>query len=368
MRVLQVAGLAGPNASGGGVWAVAAMQADALRAAGHDVTLFGGWLGDDPPSSDHTRLFTVRPPFPGAGLRGLMSRRMVCDVIEAARTADLVHLHFCRDYTTTSILLRLGRTDLPIVVQTHGMYGPARSRSTRAFDAVLERRLDAAPRRWLSLTELETSELVAKGIDSDRIDRVINAVPAGERWMPPASTRFSFIARLHERKQPAVFVGAANELLREGINASFTIAGPDEGEADRVRSLIASSFRPDAFEMVGALSPADARALQHSSTAVVLPSRDEPYPMLALETAASGVPLILTSQSGVSRLFADADAAEVVEPTIKQVTAAMRRLATEPSRGAQVGIRARALWERTWTTDRLLRQLATSYVLASRSD
>jgi len=50
---------------------------------------------------------------------------------------------------------------------------------------------------------------------------------------------FLFLARLHPRKRAPVFVDAAAALLSTGLQASFTLVGPDEGEGAAVSSAIA---------------------------------------------------------------------------------------------------------------------------------
>lgn len=346
MRILQIGGLAGPGPIAGGVWAVAESQTQALRAQGHDVTLVGGWKDDTSPSED---FIPVRELFPGAGLRGLYAPGLEDFLARASRDVDLVHIHLSRDYLTTSSLRFL--RDLPIVVQPHGMIGPSRSGLIRSFDLIYKQRYLTIPKRWLVLTDAEAGGLAKYGVSPEAMVPVDNAVEdpgepvsARSRNAPPV---FSFISRLQARKQPDVFVRAGIELLQE-TEAEFRLVGPDQGARAEAEE-IAHSGPANSFTFIGPVDRAGVRAELDRTDVVVLPSRGEVAPMIAIEAAASGKALILTSDCGLAKTFAKADAALIVDPEVPSVAAAMHALAVDEAQRHSIGRAGRLLFEERWS-------------------
>ena len=373
LRVLQIGGLAGPGAAAGGVWAVAGMQSRALAAAGADVELAGGWLGAVPEragaaSPERVRYFRVRRPFPGARLRGLVSLALPRYAAARSRTADVVHVHLCRDFITTAATLLLRRTGVPVVAQSHGMLAPSSAVPVRVFDRLITRRLVRIPALWLTLTEQEEDQLRGLGVRRSRMRRVVNAVPEpGLEWADPEQQVFLFAARLAARKQPVVFAEAALEALDAGLDARFVLAGPDQGEEAAVRALIAGSGHADRFELVGELAPHEVQAAMARCTAFVLPSRNEPYPMTVIEAAAVGAPLIVSTECGLASELGNAGAAVLCEPTAGALAEAMRKLGADAQARSALGAAARQVHRRVWSAEGLARDLLGQYRLLAAS-
>lgn len=364
LRVLQIGGLAGPGAVAGGVWAVARMQSAALMRQGAAVELVGGWLGTSPASQpeQHERIFPVRRPFRGARLRGLIGLGLVRHVWNRSRKVDVVQLHLCRDFITTSSALLLRRVGIPVIAQAHGMLKAPRSRGLVMFDALVFRRAMQTPQLWLTLTEEEEEDLENLGVPRARMRRVVNAAAdPGVVWQDPQIGTFLFVSRLTPRKQPTVFVDAAIALLREGSDARFVVAGPDQGELGSVRSLIDASGFQDRFEVAGELTELEVLAALSHATAVVLPARQEPYPMVIIEAAAVGTPIILTSECGLAPPLRNAEAAIVVEPSVEAFRAAMAAVAADQDLRRRLSARARELHRSLWSAESLAESLLGLY-------
>lgn len=369
LRVVQLGGLAGPGAAAGGVWAVARMQAEALRSIGVSVELIGGWLGPVPQpvpgEASGTRYFRVHRPFPGAQLRGLISLRLPLRVSASAAAADIVQVHLCRDFITTVSTMLLRRRSTPVVAQSHGMLMPSPSRPVRIFDALITRRLVRVPHLWLTLTEAEEDGLQQLGVDPDRMRRVVNAAAGStSAWSDPERTVFLFAARLAARKQPLVFVKAALAALDAGLDARFVLAGPDQGEAAGVRAMISGSRHAGSFDVPGELSPEEMQTALANCTAYVLPALNEPYPMSVIEAAAMGTPMIVTTECGLSPDLGAGDAAVLTEPTSDAFCEAMLKLAADRHRRTELGANARQLHRRIWSAESLAINLRTHYAEA----
>lgn len=367
LSVLQIGGLAGPGAVAGGVWAVARTQSAALARRGAGVELVGGWLGAVPAKrpGTHERLFRVRRPFRGSRLRGLIGVGLVRHVRRRSRGVDVVQLHLCRDFITTCSALLLRGAAAPVIAQAHGMLTVPHSRLLRLFDALIFSRAMRTPRMWLTLTDAEEQNLESLGVPRTKMRRVVNATAdPGTTWRDPDDTTFLFVSRFASRKQPAVFVEAAVALLRKGSGARFVLAGPDQGELGNVRALIdASGFR-DRFDLPGELTEPEVLEALAGATAVVLPARQEPYPMVIIEAAGVGTPIVLTSECGLSPALSAAGAAIVAEPTAAAFEIAMAAVAADRELRQRLSTRARELHRGLWSAESLAGRLLDLYAEA----
>ncbi len=98
-----------------------------------------------------------------------------------------------------------------------------------------------------------------------------------------------FLARLHPRKRPTMFVRMAAALVEAGIDAHFSLVGPDEGEGAAVAKLIEQSSLQSRVSYEGPLKPAQSISRMRRAKVYVLPSVDEPYPMSVLEAMSVGL-------------------------------------------------------------------------------
>lgn len=367
MRILQIGGMAGPGPIAGGVWRVAEMQALALADAGHDVTLVGEWLDATPPSSPNKRLLSVKPLFPGAGYRALYAKDLHATLKEFS-DVDVAHIHLARDYTATRSLAFMRKHGVPTVVQAHGMISTPNKAATKAYDSIFKRLYLAGPSKWLALTDAERAALMKYGVDERQMADVSNAVALPSRhWNPGHSRLFSFVSRLHPRKQADVFVRAGLQVLSEGAPAQFAIAGPDQGHGELVRRLIDSSSSRERFSLMGPMDHDSVQQLLAETFALVLPSRDEIAPMIVLEACAMGVPVILTSDCGLAAIVSDYGAALVVEPDDHSVAQAMATLLNSPDLAQQLSRNARRLFQERWSTPALVGQLEGIYAEVSKA-
>lgn len=366
MKVLQLGGLAGPRALAGGVWSVARTQTRALTQRGHAVSLVGSWLGS-PPQTGDVQLLRAWRPFPGAKLRGLLVPEGARVVRDHAAKVDIAHVHLSRDSFTTRALRVLDHAGVPLVIQPHGMIAPPSKITTKLFDAAHASFFCSVNATWLALTDIEIDSLTAFGVAPERIRRVANAAQdPEERWScVDGVARFSFISRLHPRKQPEVFAEAARLLLSQGHQAKFVMAGPNQGAETLARQVMSAEIESGVAEFRGPLTASEVSRELASTTALVLPSRGEVAPMIAIEAAALGTPIILTEDCGLAKLFAEAEAALVVKPTAQEVARAMIRLLEEPGLAGELSRKARRLYEGHWSPSRLGQRLEEIYEATS---
>jgi glycosyltransferase involved in cell wall biosynthesis len=343
MRVLQVVALISPDGCYGGPARVALNQSAELLKRGHEVTLAAATRGFRVPPTEvdgvPVRLFDVRTILPKSGFPGLGSPGLVRWFHVHGPSFDVVHIHFGRDLVVLPVAASARWHKIPYVLQTHGMVVPSRHPLARPLDAVWTRRLLRDAGAVLYLTDQERVQLGNVARASLDLVQLGNGVPN----YPPAAfgtepVEVLFVARMHARKRPLMFVEMAKALLDEGIDAQFTLIGPDEGEG---AALTAATEGEPRISWEGALAPADVPRRMAAATIYVLPSEREPFPMTVLEAMAIGLPVVVAADCGLAPLVRSAHCGVVVDGEATAFADAVRSLLADRPRRVEMGELAR---------------------------
>lgn len=368
-RIAHVVTLFSPDGAYGGPTRVAVNQAKALIERGHQVTLLGGARGFEqiPRTYDGVpaRLFPVAHLVPGSGFAGLFSAGLIAYLTRHARDFDVIHVHMARDLITLPAAFIARRRGVPFVAQTHGMIDGSSRLLARPLDRMLTRPLLASAESVLHLTAREATGLrEVAGIRDLGLEMLPNGVPAAEPIPsgPRARVDVLFLARLHERKRPAVFVEAANLLAEQFPSVTFSLVGPDEGEGPAVRDL-ARTLDPEGqrIRLEGSLEPHETLERMRQSSIYVLPSANEPFPMSVLEAMSVGLPVVVNDDCGLSSDIRTADAGVVVDGTAKSVAGAISSLLNDEGRRKAVGDNARRLASESFSMGFIAERLEDIY-------
>lgn len=339
MRILQIATLFSPDGAYGGPTRVAVNQCRALRARGHDVILAGGAEGyaTRPTGVDGVpaRLYPARRVLPGTGFAGLAAPGILRLLARARAEFDVVHVHLARDLITLPALRLAQVTGMPTVAQTHGMI----DRSENPLAAPLDRTLTGPALRAagavLHLTDTERRDLAAAIPGELAFSEMPNGVPEPRTGVRAATPpEILFLARLHERKRPELFVDIARELAATGADAVFTVAGPDGGRRSAVAAAAGSVVRVE-----GAVDPQEVSDRLARASVYVLPSVDEPYPMAVLEAMAVGRPVVITESCGLAPVVRAGGCGIVVDESREGLRAGVTAMLRDPAAATAMGAR-----------------------------
>ena len=347
MRILHVVTLVTPDGAFGGPVRVAENLAREQRRRGHDVHVVAatsGFAPDDVPTDlggTPLLLFPSRRVAPG-GFSGLTAPGLQSWIREHAATLDVAHVHLARDLVTLPAASLLLKRRVPVIAQTHGMVVESGHPLAKPMDALLTRRVLRGAGAILHLTPEERAGLLAVGAPEASLVQLGNGVPDVEGETPlPERTEVLFLARLQARKRPLAFVRTARRLLDEGVDASFVLVGPDEGEGDAVRAEVAAVGDGSRLRWEGPLPPDRTLERLCRASLYVLPSVDEPYPMSVLEAMSVGRGVIITDTCGLAPAVRETGAGVVVDASQEQLDVTVRGLLADRDALALLGAAAR---------------------------
>jgi glycosyltransferase involved in cell wall biosynthesis len=361
LEVTHIVALADERGSYGGPLAVALGQAAGLAEAGHDVVvLAGGDKGARP--SGLLRLSRSYRVIPNGKPSGRFSPALVLRMIREARRRDVVHVHLGRDLTTLLAAYVATFGTARLVVQTHGMLPETDSRALRLLDRLVTRRVLARAQTCFALTDLETAGLERVSRGRARIQRLGNGIrlrdDLGDR---PRDDEVLFLSRLAERKRPVTFVRMAHLLAGRGAKARFTLVGADEGQLAPVLTAIAEGEGRELISYEGAVPPSLAAERLARAKVLVLPSVDEPFPMVVLESMAVGTPVVVTSSCHIADRLRAAGAAWVSDGSPADLADAVWTLLAEEAVARRQRAAARRLAAEEFSIGAVMRVLLNVY-------
>ena len=303
LQILHVLTLNGRNGEYGGPVRVARELCAELNLRGHKTHIFSGALerSEPTPQSGLSESYVlVKPITRKLAVSSLWSWKLISPLRREIKKADIVHIHFARDLVPflaafISVIYRK-----PFVTQTHGMIISDGRASTNVTDVLFTRPLINKSKCNLVLTKIELSAISQIGIKSNSA-----ILPNGisinvkEERRKKSGNRIIFCSRLEKRKGVGRFIQLAESFRDSGLK--FEIYGPDGGELQFVQNEIMSRKLEGILEYKGALQSDQVQQVIAEADLLVLPSKDEPFPMVVLESLAVGTPVIVMPSCGFAK-------------------------------------------------------------------
>ncbi len=194
---------------------------------------------------------------------------------------------------------------------------------------------------------------VAPTVPSGRLHVIPNGTPdLGFREHTFTGQRIGIVGRISPEKGQAEFVRAASILARSRTNAEFVICGaPVFGDTDysqMVRKLAAGlpvSFLGWRDDIASVLKDLDL---------LVISSKEEGLPRVALEAFSAGVPVVAFPIGGIPEIIRDGETGFLVpQKTVEALAARIQEIACQdPSVLHTVAAHARRDWERRHTVEK----------------
>ena len=219
---------------------------------------------------------------------------------------DVIHAHDWLTYFAGIAAKRV--SGKPLVVHMHATeFDRSGENINRRVYAIEKAGMQAAD-RVIAVSELTRRIVIGKyGILADKVVTVHNAVRFGEseEAAPERAVKdkvVTFLGRITYQKGPDYFVEAAAKVLQRVSDVRFVMAGSGDLTNHVVRR-VAQLGIADRFHFTGFLKGGEVQRMFRLSDVYVMPSVSEPFGISPLEAMRSGVPVIISRQSGVAEVL-----------------------------------------------------------------
>ena len=219
---------------------------------------------------------------------------------------DVIHAHDWLTYFAGIAAKRV--SGKPLVVHMHATeFDRSGENINRRVYAIEKAGMQAAD-RVIAVSELTRRIVIGKyGIPAEKVVTVHNAVRFGESEdaVPELAVKdkvVTFLGRITYQKGPDYFVEAAAKVLQRVPDVRFVMAGSGDLMNHVVRR-VAQLGIADRFHFTGFLKGGEVQRMFRLSDVYVMPSVSEPFGISPLEAMRSGVPVIISRQSGVAEVL-----------------------------------------------------------------
>lgn len=220
---------------------------------------------------------------------------------------DVIHAHDWLTYMAGIAAKRL--SGKPLVVHVHATSFDRSSDNnidTRVYD--IEKRGMEAADRVITVSDLTRNIVITKyGIDPSKVVTVHNAVDFSGRSEMQVERGVkekvvTFLGRITFQKGPEYFIEAAAKVLKKCKNVRFVMAGSGDMMNRSIRQVARLGIS-DRFHFTGFLRGAEVQKMFALSDVYVMPSVSEPFGISPLEAMRSGVPSVISRQSGAAEVL-----------------------------------------------------------------
>lgn len=220
---------------------------------------------------------------------------------------DVIHAHDWLTYMAGIAAKRL--SGKPLVVHVHATSFDRSSDNnidTRVYE--IEKRGMEAADKVITVSDLTRNIVITKyGIDPDKVVTVHNAVDFSGRSEVKVEKGVkdkvvTFLGRITFQKGPEYFIEAAAKVLKRCDNVRFVMAGSGDMMNRSIRQVARLGIS-DRFHFTGFLRGTEVQKMFALSDVYVMPSVSEPFGISPLEAMRSGVPSVISRQSGAAEVL-----------------------------------------------------------------
>lgn len=224
----------------------------------------------------------------------------------------------------------------------------------------------------------QESELAASRLPNTRVEYLPNGVDSRHfqsgngaafrhRWGISQDSRVVLlVGRIDRQKNQKLAIELIDQLRRDDPSWHLVLAGPvtDEPYSDLLGQEIAQRSLSRHVTRTGPLDPGgdDLRDAYHAADILVLPSRHEPFGIVALEAWAAGLPVIASRVGGLKGLIHDSVNGLLIDPDDRLGwLRALETVAASPEKGERLADEGHRLCRDLYDWDAITRRLLSLY-------
>ena len=233
---------------------------------------------------------------------------IVAGVIARQQEFEIIHSH---DWLTYPAGIHAKQVSgKPLVIHVHATdFVRSRGNVNPTVYAIEKNGMDHAD-HIMCVSELTRQTVIHKYFqDPKKVSTVHNAVsPLSQEIQDivpnknPKEKVVTFLGRITMQKGPEYFVEAAAMVLQRTRNVRFVMAGSGD-MMDQMIRLAAERGIADRFHFPGFMKGKQVYEVLKASDVYIMPSVSEPFGISPLEAMRSGVPTIISKQSGVAEVL-----------------------------------------------------------------
>jgi len=353
----------------GGVEVLASQLLPALQSQGHEFAVIAPRLGNaqedqSPFKGIPVHRFSFTDPSIFRDIDLLASTRQRIGKIKRDFRPDLVHVNAI-DAGIFFHLTTWHEHNAPMLVTLHGKWNNLQSIKNSLITSTLDRA------SWVvgcSNAILDYGRGFAPGING-RSSVIYNGIEPLSTTIQPLAFQpptVLCLGRLVEDKGIDIALDAFALVTRQHPDLRVLIAG--DGEARAELESQAKALGLTNVEFLGWVSPGSVPVLVNKADIVVMPSRQDSFPLTALEAGMMGRPVIATRVGGLPEMVQDGTTGLLVKSeNVTELESAIASLLSNPQRASQLGqaARERVLSKFSWeghiqAYDRLYKELSTA--------
>ncbi len=243
----------------------------------------------------------------GANLMEEVARyALVGGTIATQHDFDVIHAHDWLTYSAGIAAKRL--TGKPLVIHVHATEFDRTGENVNTQVFALEQMGMREADKVITVSNLTRNIVINKyGINPEKVVTVHNAVDFSNRGRVEVTRGVpekvvTFLGRITFQKGPEYFIEAAAKVLKRMPNVRFVMAGSGDLLSRSIRR-VAKLGIADRFHFTGFLRGEQVHRMFALSDVYVMPSVSEPFGISPLEAMQTGVPSIISKQSGVAEVL-----------------------------------------------------------------
>lgn len=243
----------------------------------------------------------------GANLMEEVARyALVAATIATQQEFDVIHAHDWLTYAAGIAAKRV--SGKPLVIHVHATEFDRSGENVNKTVYEIERQGMLEADRVITVSNLTRDIVVNRyHIDPEKVFTVHNAVDFQSYEDMEVSRGIrekvvTFLGRITYQKGPEYFIEAANKVLKRYPNVRFVMAGSGDLMNRSIRRVAKLKIATK-FHFTGFLKGQDVQKMFAYSDVYVMPSVSEPFGISPLEAMRSGVPTIISKQSGVAEVL-----------------------------------------------------------------
>lgn len=242
-------------------------------------------------------------------MREVAQYALVASTIAKENWFDVIHAHDWLTYPAGIMAKHV--SGKPLVIHVHATEFDRSGENINQAVYDIERKGMEEADAIITVSGFTKQTLINRyGVPADKITIVHNGVLAGGNEIKKRAPRkkdkiVTFLGRVTFQKGPDYFVEAAAKVLKKFPDVRFVMAGSGD-MLTRMIKRVAQLRIGSRFHFTGFLQGGEIDRMFGMSDVYVMPSVSEPFGISPLEAVRSGVPVIVSKQSGVCEVLNNA--------------------------------------------------------------